>query len=142
MFRNINFNYLKFVARHYISERKTDACMQFAMVLYLFVVCHPPFYIYSFHWCSQYHKHFYSGRGLGLRLATTWWAKTPSKLKTFKRHQLVPFLAAHIPWPNTSASHMVNNSRLSACPGKMKHSWTSDNLRNKPQQKQLGKFHC
>ena len=51
------------------------------------------------------------------------------------------------PWPNSSASHVVNYSQLSACQGDMQP-FEGDlytrgrltNLRNKPQQKQPGNF--
>ena len=51
------------------------------------------------------------------------------------------------PWPNSSASRVVNYSRLSACQGDME-SFEGDpstrgrltSLRNKPQQKQPGQF--
>ena len=48
IFRVTNFNYLKY----YISRRKTDACLQFAMVLWLFTI-----YLYTptVEWIATHH---------------------------------------------------------------------------------------
>ena len=75
-----------------------------------------------------------------------------STLKTAKWHQLVPISSPHItqssyinPWQNSSASHVLNYSWLSACQGGMEpfedHLSTHGcltSLINKPQQKQPG----
>ena len=78
-----------------------------------------------------------------------WRAKATSSLKPAKWHPLVRFLPPHItqgrenPWPNSSASRVVNYSWLSACQEDMEpfkgdpstHGHLTS-LRNKPQQKQ------
>ena len=60
----------------------------------------------------------------GRWVATKWWTKATSRLKTAKWHPLVPFSPLHItkqlnPWPNSSASRVVNHRQLSDCQREM-----------------------
>ena len=75
-----------------------------------------------------------------------------SSPKAAKWHPLVSFSPPHItkqlnPWPNSSASRVVNYSQQSACQGDMQpfegDPYTRGrltSLRNKPQQKQPGQL--
>ena len=78
-----------------------------------------------------------------------WREKATSSLKPAKWHPLVSFSPPNIfnPWPNSSASCVVNYSQLSACQGDVQpfegDPYTRGHLtslRNKPQQKQPGKL--
>ena len=146
--------------KYYNSGREADACMKFAMIPQLFIIYLPtnywvnsqlnflPFQI-VFYWPSQYQQHSHKVGGWGERAATKWQAKVMSSLKLAKWHPLVPIFTSKYhtrplnPWPNSSASPLVNYSQLSTCQGDMQpfegDSSTHEHLtslRNKPQQKQ------
>ena len=84
-----------------------------------------------------------------MRVATKWLAKAMSSLKTAKWHLLVPIFTSTYhtkqpnAWPNSSASCVLNYSRLSACQGELEPFEGNPStcgclisLGNKPQQKQ------
>ena len=123
IFRNVDFDYLKY----YNSGKETDGCMKLSTIIYLSTN-----YGWIASWISLHFRWFFTGVDNTSTTPTGWEGRgragsheVASKGYVFIKTSQMASIGAIFtstyhtkqlnPWPNSSASRVVNYSRLSAC---------------------------